>query len=501
MNDGQLPLMDYWKKYREQIENDRGWLKETEKGLTTLEEYSRKLSKLAKKHPEVFLKKPMDRVTLLELMTSVEDVRADDMSHYSISSKQGFFTVLHIIYRFAHNAGHALNPFAFLRVKKPRVDTSPVRDLRETLEKIDRGECNRHESILRLRKALEGKKKMRRSLSPDEIQQFLKIVWAGIKLDGRFCGLALGFYLGTRPGETRAIRWEDIIVLRGKNGRDSYFIRNALGRTTEAKGRTKTDNGFRKIPEHCELHALIRERHQFIVEQTGEEPTGYVCCPGNEFGKPCSYYEYADFAEKSVFRFLDDDFTCVMAAELVVGQLTNSWEYDEEDTLTLYCLRHTFYTWLAAFTPLNEMERAYVMGHEMKEDDKDIRSRYNDDDLLEQIGDDMDKFICLPDLHPEVRVVLGSEGVGDYHFVSGVGVREFSVPMRAGETIVIDQTIYSDHPGTETLLRNLSKIKGQFDAEIEVYEIKDMGEPDRRPKPVSLEADQWDYLTGRQNKK
>lgn len=492
MNDGDLTLLDYWTKYSRALEKQRGWQTTVKAGQTTYEAYNRIMRKLVSTNLDTIGKKAMSRLSLLDFQTAVDNLRQDDGAHYSPASKEITFSVLHVIYRFASNAGHALDPFACSRVRKPRVYTSPqLSEVRKIIERVSNGKSTVNESVAKLRSAI-AKTTFRRSLSIDEIQRLLKLIWNGITLDGRYVGLDLAFYLGTRPGETRALRWEDITVLKSKSNRRCYLIRNSLSRTTAANGKTKTDNGFRKIPEHCELYAIIDARYRFILDQTGQEPTGYICCPGNDFGKPCSYYMFADFAEKNVMRFLNDEFLVVMSAEFILEQLGNDPSHDSEDNLTLYCLRHTFYTWLASSTDLSELERAYLMGHEMKENDRDIRSRFNDDDLLAHIGDDMDRFVCLPAYHPKC-IVLDPDSEKPIH-CSGVGMQKFTTHLNEGDCVVLDFVVHSDHPGTETVFQNLSAVKGSFDVMFELSEIVPMGEPDRRPRSVSNEYALWQYL-------
>jgi len=191
-------------------------------------------------------------------------------------------------------------------------------------------------------------------------------------------------------------------------------------------------------------------------------------------------------------RFLNDEFLVVMSAEFILEQFRNDPSHDSEDNLTLYCLRHTFYTWLASSTDLSELERAYLMGHEMKENDRDIRSRFNDDDLLAHIGDDMDRFVCLPAYHPKC-IVLDPDSEKPIH-CCGVGMQEFTTHLNEGDCVVLDFVVHSDHPGTETVFQNLSVVKGSFDVMFELNEIIPMGEPDRRPRSVSNEYALWQYL-------
>ena len=487
-----MSLIDYWNHHKSDIAEKRGWKAAVLRGKSILDAYSSKMEQMARLFPETFVNKSFTKVSLRELLAIVDNMRKSDNSRYAQASKVSYLVVLHDLFWFANNSGHAVDPFACLQSRGSRGSSSKLGEIRQVVEKIGRGDFSRNESIDKLRSVLQHKR-IRRSMSPVEIQRFLRLVQNGIRDDGRYLGLALIFYLGSRPGETRALRWEDIIYWQ--DGRRFYCISDALGVSTDANGKTKTDNGFRKVPEHCELRALVDERYEFITAQTGQEPTGYICCPGNDFGKPCTYYDFASFADKQVFSMLDSDYKCGMAAEFMLAQLTDTHDRDCEDTLTLYCLRHTFYTWLATSTPLSEMERAYLMGHEMIDNNRDIRSRFNDNDLLARIGDDMDRFVCLPDYHPDKRITLGPDGVGNVHAVGDTGIQEYYLSLSKGDTAEIEIELSSDHAGTETVLKALSPIKGNLDVQVSLEQIINLGEPDRRPRRVSSDCDRWLYLT------
>lgn len=69
----------------------------------------------------------------------------------------------------------------------------------------------------------------------------------------------------------------------------------------------------------------------------------------------------------------------VYALECELEKLDGGEKDDTCQHLTLYVLRRNFWTWLEALSTLTDMEKRYIMGHEMIVDKHSIRSSYNDE--------------------------------------------------------------------------------------------------------------------------
>lgn len=111
----------------------------------------------------------------------------------------------------------------------------------------------------------------------------------------------------------------------------------------------------------------------------------------------------------------------------------------EGEALCLYVLRKNFWTWAEAETQMTDHEKRYVMGHEISDENgRDVRPRLNDENLLWEICQKMDRCVFCLDLH---RSLLERElHVKESISFSNCGTVTFNISpevLKAGGEIVI----------------------------------------------------------------
>lgn len=187
--------------------------------------------------------------------------------------------------------------------------------------------------LLELPKTTKGK---RRSLTDEERNAMLAV--AETHRSGLWILTLL--YTGMRPGETAALRWEDINFER-----EEIHVHAAKesGANKTIKG-PKTDAGDRIIP----LHAALKPK----LQSAPRHPSGYVFVTGQ--GNPQN-----DNSLRRLWTGFKRALDIYMGAEVKRNKIVTSVVADD---LVPYCLRHTFCTDLQkAGVPLNVAKE--IMGH------------------------------------------------------------------------------------------------------------------------------------------
>ena len=232
-----------------------------------------------------------------------------------------------------------------------------------------------------------------------EMQSVARLISDHLLEDGRYIGLAISLYTGLRPNECRALKWEDKKLIPGEWAYSYFEVHHVLEPNNKEKDHPKTSNGFRNVPIHVELAALLSrwERHvqkmstlPFKIEQglppSREKTSGYICCKGDQYGQPCSYPDFADFAQEKLFAELNPALETACKAEMKLAELEKSPVYERSENLTLYVLRRNFWTWMQYGTSCTKLDKLYVMGHEMTRDRKNLRPHYATPDSLLRIA-------------------------------------------------------------------------------------------------------------------
>ena len=113
----------------------------------------------------------------------------------------------------------------------------------------------------------------------------------------------------------------------------------------------------------------------------------------------------------------------------------------EGEALCIYVLRKNFWTWAEAETRLTDHEKRYVMSHEISDENgRDVRPRLNDENLLWEICQKMDRCVIVGIVGYGVKeienAVILHEGHLDLHLAARHGESVFSIAL-AGKIQVV----------------------------------------------------------------
>lgn len=503
MDDSDLSLEGYWLKHRYSIAALRKW--KDPKG--TISGYNYRMNLMAKAAPEISKKRPIRSLVLTEIVQMMELVQANRSGSAPLGrgTLDGCGSLIRDILGNAELNGlpvKNLNKFENTILKRTindlclnvdshsaaRLRRSSLKDLEEQLE---------YEVV--------KKKNIRKSLTMSEMRFIMKLVSKHLLEDGRYIGLAIMMYSGLRPGEVRALQWDDIHTIIEPPGFRFFEIHHVLDRQNQEIDRPKTANGYRNIPIHCELDHLlslwrehiIQSQHLPIIDSGNtlpskkQQPHGYICCKENSFGVPCSYNDFAEFAKKVVFRLLNQEIRDAVELELSLIKCSRSPDYDPDDDLTLYALRRNFWTWIQYGTPCTRMEKLYVMGHKMMENGVDVRPRYSTPQSLQGISTKMEKFAILQEIHLHT-VILYEPGHTEY--IPECGFKRIE--------------IYSDHiRDSQTITMQFNSVEANDRLEIELcsplmdglsvdatYKVTSMAPPMERRMSLINESSTWEAI-------
>ena len=486
--DASLSIGEYWNKFRFEIANERRWdckaalcledcavscpkydragadchpackdscwhsCKSTYRLLrcSTLAAYDNYISKLMK----YFGDKDLCDISFDDVKYALAQIQAEQ--NYASATVRTIQSCLSVLFRFAESRGDAYNIMKYASAKSTETDI------------LSRLISRKHNAVLReeLLRERERYHHKTKSLTVWQMEKLGKILWDSIETDGRYCLIALMLYAGIRPAEGRALFWSDIVPF--KDHPDRFLVQ--LFKTRDAKGRlkkkVKTRNGYRRIPLHHELMRLLDKRMTYLKAQHPELEieTLPICCYGNELTRPCRDFEAAQladqiFSEKLKLKQADMYVYMLEAeAEKLSGQVTAA---DQDQQLTLYVLRRNFWTWLEALTTLSDLEKRYIMGHEMKVSGQDLRGKYNDENLLWGICTKMDHCIICRQLHEPYLNVDFSDGTALLSAKGLCFIHLTKEMLAKGGTLQIDVTTQgAGDVLTLTSLSALRKLRG-----------------------------------------
>jgi hypothetical protein len=247
----------------------------------------------------------------------------------------------------------------------------------------------------------------------------------------------------------------------------------------------KTANGFRNVPIHCELNGLLAkwEKHIRTVKQIHAVPSkkgsppaipnlsGYICCTENRFGEPCSYQSLARFADKNVFPRLDKELSEALSAEMALSELSNDKTFAPDDTLSLYVLRHNFWTWLQYGTLCTKNEKLYVMGHSMKNTGKNLRPLFSEPSALLNIKTKMDAFTILREFQSATLLLDSFDVDSD---LSNIGIHDIGLGgayLRDGQALIINVQTLEENDHITLELRSSIKGKNRMSGTVNLFDI------------------------------
>ena len=430
-SDDQLTIAEYWDRHKFDIADMRGWdckkegcsqqsnecekcchcIEEREERGTTLRSYGKFIERM-----KPFLTSPISETSAFEVMDALKSVQKNrkDGKPYTDSTMKSYLSCLCDIFLFAKKHGHANNVLAVFASGK-KMDPLAKRIYSMVSSKTPETELA----------ALQEETSDRpRSLTIWQREKLMKAIDNDTLNDGRAIGTAIICYAGTRPAECRKLFWKDVVPFIDHPERSFLNVFDIRAANGELLEKTKTENGHRKIPVHYELQKLLSKRLELV---RAEHPHDYldmpVCCVGNAFDQPCKDYHLANYADElfSGIKVSNNDLACYYLDATI--ERRGKWKdsiYDGE-ALCLYVLRKNFWTWMEAETQLTDHEKRYVMGHTIKDEkQKSIRGEMNDENLIWDICEKMDRFVfCVAlhadlleyELHPEKQVVFSNQGM------------------------------------------------------------------------------------------
>lgn len=371
-----------------------------EKGCNTLRVYDTNMDNMDK-----YLPYPMTSLSSILIYDALERTRREGSQgrEYSESTIEGYKSLLRTILSHAENCGVAYNVLKLEKRREKMLEGLKLSSVGGSPREIRR----QIKAKLKLFVEKNGKP---RSLSIKEIEKLVSYMGKRILQDGRYLALLLTLYMGLRPAECRGLFWRNVKAFIDHPDRrylQLYRTRSPDG--TEAD-RMKTVNGFRKIPVHIELLPMLLKRMKFVENNwSGDIADLPICCIENRFDTPCKDVDFAMVADtvlNKTIHMREDDLNLYDAA----GMLEVLSEQDEtedakenhEDSdchLTLYVLRRNFWTTMISSTRLTDYEKRYLMGHEIEENRRDMRPRFNDEEILWDIQQKMDCAVFHFDSH------------------------------------------------------------------------------------------------------
>lgn len=483
ISDSDLPLLQYWDKYRLDIADAQGWYcseychvnstdclsactnRNKRKTLCkTLVSYGRYIAALNRYLPKISI----SDLTLGDFKYALKEVQSE--KGWADSTIGTIQSCLRDIFRFAANHGDAYD--IFNQRQKRKLD-SETRSLLDLMNNTDDTDEQKREKLQKLREKNFHRTK---SLTVEQIEALTKLISKNIKSDGRYCALAIMLYAGVRPAEVRALNWKDLVPFLDHPDRLLLRLYKTANKQGLPQDSMKTKNAYRILPVHFELSQLLEQRYQAVLSSCGKPPSPIwarpmdhdiaempICCFKNEMNRYCKDYEVALLAQ----QVFDDDFKLkkidmyVYMLDNYIEELSHTQEgmYEESQQLTLYVLRRNFWTWLESSTQLTDFEKRYIMGHSMEIDGKSLRPEYNNENLLWSICQKMDRCVQSQDLH---QIFMMTPLENSYPtFLENRGIVYLSITkeiLQQGGIINLD--LITTEKGDSIHLRTASAIQG-----------------------------------------
>jgi len=488
-----LTILEYWERHKSLIAKTRGWeFVYNQKGnlvCPTMEGYDKMIKKISP-----YLQKAISDVTYFELQMAMEKVRnSRRVGRYSSSTMAGYRSLLSDIYRFAQDRGDAYNILAYFTARGKKLLNEETMSIAEAIDPT----LPKPVMEGRMRAALESRVYLPRSLTPEQQAHLIRLLFDRIEEDGRYSGLAIMLYAGLRPAECRALRWKDIVAFRDHPERHMIYVHDSLDHKGKRKGRLKTENGYRKVPVHIELEKLLQKRKSLIQSKEGIacDISDYpICCMENNFSNTCRDFQLSILASETLKSLsITKEELSVYLLDMVAEKDT-AREGSGDLHLASYVLRRNFWTWLQSSTQLTNLEKCYVMGHEMMRDGVNLRPSYNNPEKLWRICTLMDKHAISLRLHHRcielpiqkgqvaalensgiVRVKISKE-----QLVSGGVLRIHARTNENGDSVIVEAQ------STIKPFRRLS-VEGN---------VEDYGSSERNAEGINCEYDNYKALEG-----
>ena len=429
-----------------------------------------------------YMSKDMSEVTFDDVTFALNQIR--DKYGYAEATVRGIQSCVSVVFSFAEIHSGVYNIMKYVSFKGAKKDILSILTSGRPQKAIH----------YELQEQRERHKHKTKSLTVEQLEKLTRILWDSIEDDGRYCMIALMLYAGIRPAEGRALMWGDIVPFLDHPDRwilNLYRIRDKQG---TLKQDMKTPNAFRRIPVHCELMTLLKKRREFVLKATaGKDISSFpVCCLGNDFEKPCRDFEVCQLTDAVFSKGLklkkEDMYIYMLDAELEKLAGTTGCA-DKEQQLTLYVLRRAFWTWCESLTQLTDFEKRYIMGHDMKNENHSVHSRYNDENRLWTICQKLDHCVLGRVLHEDNLVIELSDGAS--HQIRNKGIMRITLSrdmLAKGGTLQCSVT--TEEAGETISLVSLSPLKkyGKIVPNAEVFPIP---LTDELPTGINCEYENW----------
>ena len=219
-----------------------------------------------------------------------------------------------------------------------------------------------------------------RSLTLTQEIKLVDEIIRGITKNSYYAGLALGFYLGLRPGECCGVTYGDIRPLEGYPEAHCLYVYEQLTANEESSNDLKSANAYRVLPVSTELYQLILTRKS-AVEYTlgGNCDHCYIVCQ-NETRKglqrQCNRRNYRVFAQTILRSIKVDEHVVINLSKEIKGEKVS------ESNVTTYLLRRNFATALSGVCGMEDDELKYLMGHAIGTADEKRHDFVNPDTLF-----------------------------------------------------------------------------------------------------------------------
>lgn len=447
--DAECDLLQIWSRYHEEIAKYRNFQNKDE----TLKNYTGALKIIEKS----LVGRPICQFNVFDIWDIARSVPGrlnskNEYIEYSHSTLMKRITILRDVFLYAEARTICFNPLQ-----------SSILDLFKKCEFTFDQASEEIKNVLRERYK---NKLLPRYLSTKQEQALMRKILEHIEVDGRWVGLAILLWTGVRASELRGLRFADIKQFFDlADRRYICFCRSSQADGTE-KPNMKNQYGPRSIPEHIELHYIIKKREDFIKKVTKRSDISDLpaVTSGNHFGQPCSATELAIFVKTQLQKVFGNEY---MAELMILHHLTDT-EPDagiDGDTpnnpadlaadlqLGTRLTRRNFCTKNYAETLLEDWQSRLTMGHKTE---CKVAYPYSEGHLLEMLHC-MDHRMILPEIHAGWHTIFSPDMTPVYQ--DGVGIHYLSIPaehLNQLKKICID--IDLDNAGDGFLLEFFRKL-------------------------------------------
>lgn len=268
---------------------------------------------------------------------------------------------------------------------------------------------------------------------------------------GEFAGGLLMLYLGLRPGECCAVKYDNIKKITAAKTHFVLYVFEQLDSKNKLRNTLKTKNAYRILPIPEELYMLLSKRKTFVRNQVGanENIEDYpIVNAANGFNKNIRRKDFSSAMVRMLrLAALNETVLSYASAELASNKNIREAE------ATGYLLRRNFATVMSSVCALTEEELQYLMGHSLEDNSR--RSDFADPEALMRLAQKMDKRHVIG-LFTNKNVKLSKEAI------STENIGEITISVDANTIKNSDKTgiiidIYNDCPA-DVLSLHLKKL-------------------------------------------